>query len=62
MNITKKDLGSDEIKVKEIMSSPIISIDINSDVNSAVDLMVEKGIFTIYSFKNFGLKGDDKFF
>lgn len=44
MKITKKDLGSDDIQVKDIMSSPVMSIDIKNDVKDVIDIMLKKDI------------------
>jgi len=44
MKVNRKNLNSDNIKVKDIMSSPVISIESNKDIKDAIDLMTRKKI------------------
>src|SRR3989344_713175 len=44
MKVNRKNLNSDNIKVKDIMSSPVISIESNRDIKEAIDLMARKKI------------------
>ena len=44
MKVNRKNLNSDNIKVKDIISSPVISIESNKDIKDAIDLMTRKKI------------------
>lgn len=44
MKVSKKNLNSGNIKVKDIMSSPVISIESSMDIKDAIDLMARKKI------------------
>lgn len=44
MKINKKNLNSDNIRVKDIMTSPVISIESSRDIKDAIDLMARKKI------------------
>lgn len=44
MKIAKKDFDSDDITVEEIMSTPIVSIDVNKTIEEAIELMVKKDV------------------
>lgn len=44
MKVSRKNLSSDNIKVKDIMSSPVVSIDCSRDVKDAIELMARKKI------------------
>ena len=44
MKVNRKNLNSDNIKVKDIMSSPVISIESGKDIKDAIDLMARKKV------------------
>lgn len=44
MKVKKKDLSSTQLKVKDIMTPNVISIEIGMTINEAIDLMVENNI------------------
>lgn len=44
IKVDKDEIDSESIKIRDIMSSPVITIDSNKDVKEAIDLMVKKDI------------------
>jgi len=44
MKVRRKDMNSETIKAKDIMTSPVVSIDADKSIKDAIDLMVKKNI------------------
>ncbi|MGA6922516.1 MAG: CBS domain-containing protein [Nitrososphaeraceae archaeon] len=42
--VCSKDIGSDSVLIQEIMSSPIVTIDVNASIEQAADKMIQNKV------------------
>jgi CBS domain-containing protein len=43
-NVCSKDISSDSVLIQEIMSSPIVTIDVNASIEQAADKMIQNKV------------------